>query len=148
MERQVSLVDALLTFLLLLALHYNKESGCLNGIESRSSTFASTASMTAGRCARTDIEAAAVKKKKKICRRWHLKIEGQKNERAIIADEAGLLLMGFNASITTAKELISPERGERVERERKESRKSLLYTSAPRESLTWCQLLSLKTSSM
>ena len=38
---------------LLLALHYNKESGCLNGIESRSSTFASSttaSSMTAGRC--------------------------------------------------------------------------------------------------
>ena len=101
MERQVSLVDALLTFLLLLALHYNKESGCLNGIESRSSTFASTASMTAGRCARTDIEAAAAKKTKKICRRCHLKIEGQKNERAAAAATTATITTTMIASNAT-----------------------------------------------
>lgn len=55
------------------------------------------------RCARTDIEAAAAKKKtkKKICRRCHLKIEGQKNERAAAAATMATITTTMIASNAT-----------------------------------------------
>ena len=51
------------------------------------------------RCARTDIEAAA--KKTKICRRCHLKIEGQKNERAAAATMATITTTMIASNATT-----------------------------------------------